>query len=941
MIIRQRLDSTPNRHRASTRVVFAALVLEAFAVPGLLAARASTSASVVPRQAELDETAVLRSVRASGLDVSDVPLQLLDSRSFVRVILDPERRLPEPDLAGLYLHRADPKAPIYEIPSEQLAAWEPWIVEVLGGVTVHRFVDGSSPHEDLVAAKRDELPELRVTTGDFRLYTGIINEPVPDLDQFVQSQQVMGSATAPLGALTINLEYRLLINNDPAPGDIRCSDYEIYLSSDTQGGAVPFLLVYDNLGGATDGGFDDDTADDADIYLNYRPTSAFDGEDPNQSWHVIVRDTVAGSTGKVEYVDLRVYWELPDSDLTATEVYFRTAAGGGGTRVDDPVAGQDLFPHLDYAVVGPEITGRIWEIELDGQQLCAFDGSQEPGSWIGSCTEAWTVQPGPHNLAGTVDPLNVVSEPNEGDNQVTKAFTVPEPPDIRLDPTVVTLEREMPTPIYVEIDYMEVSPSHSHKPSQDVIRRVRDAFQHEGYAIHLDLSNSIPHQRAIQVGSILETSPAVVDLMNHYFQHIGDDRYFYSIWGHNFASGQTVYDYSGIADTPGRVHLVTLGSFTDFGTEDNRVGTFIHEFGHNLGQLHGGTNDDHCKPNYISVMNYYYQLDGITAGLVEQDFAPPGFSWPIDFSYSHGLLTSLNESALDETFGLGLGHPIDWNGAGGIQMSTVMFDVQDGLPGNACLSDGSLTTIHDFDNWSSIESHIRNRTHLEARGPAQRCIDYETYRPIERRLAELRSRGLIPSKKRASGRRLPRLETAAEGITVHNDGGEPLEVTALALDTVTDWLDWAPHAPFTVAPGDRVELQLFADLWQAPPGRTLRTLTFTSNDPDEPTADVELRIDGLGTCVLTTIAGTGGSTTGDVEAACGTFVTAKAFPEQGFAFSRWTEGGNPISTEAAYTTMMTGNLTLEAEFEDVSSIFEDGFESGDTNAWSSTQGIQP
>src|SRR5262249_18161151 len=37
------------------------------------------------------------------------------------------------------------------------------------------------------------------------------------------------------------------------------------------------------------------------------------------------------------------------------------------------------------------------------------------------------------------------------------------------------------------------------------------------------------------------------------------------------------------------------------------AGAFMHELGHNLGLHHGGDEDLNYKPNYISVMNYFFQ----------------------------------------------------------------------------------------------------------------------------------------------------------------------------------------------------------------------------------------------------------------------------------------------------------------------------------------------
>ena len=42
-----------------------------------------------------------------------------------------------------------------------------------------------------------------------------------------------------------------------------------------------------------------------------------------------------------------------------------------------------------------------------------------------------------------------------------------------------------------------------------------------------------------------------------------------------------------------------------------QAGTVMHELGHNLGLNHGGNEGVNDKPNYWSVMNYLYQLEGL------------------------------------------------------------------------------------------------------------------------------------------------------------------------------------------------------------------------------------------------------------------------------------------------------------------------------------------
>ena len=74
---------------------------------------------------------------------------------------------------------------------------------------------------------------------------------------------------------------------------------------------------------------------------------------------------------------------------------------------------------------------------------------------------------------------------------------------------------------------------------------------------------------------------------------------------------------TGVADYPGADILVTLGAFSDTegkpgGTPFMQAGTLMHEWGHNGELTHGGrAGDANCKPTYVSVMNYLYQLRGL------------------------------------------------------------------------------------------------------------------------------------------------------------------------------------------------------------------------------------------------------------------------------------------------------------------------------------------
>ncbi len=149
---------------------------------------------------------------------------------------------------------------------------------------------------------------------------------------------------------------------------------------------------------------------------------------------------------------------------------------------------------------------------------------------------------------------------------------------------------------------------------------------------------------------------------------------------------------SGLADLVGPSLLVSLGGW-GFRTEpaamlnklvNSQAATLMHEFGHNLGLEHGGNEPLNYKPNYFSIMNYLYQLQGLsnpataTAG---DRFAYWNFDKPTDdclleagpcddprvfrMDFSDGTGASINEASVSETGGLGRrGRWVDFNDNG-------------------------------------------------------------------------------------------------------------------------------------------------------------------------------------------------------------------------------------------------------------------------------------
>ena len=154
--------------------------------------------------------------------------------------------------------------------------------------------------------------------------------------------------------------------------------------------------------------------------------------------------------------------------------------------------------------------------------------------------------------------------------------------------------------------------------------------------------------------------------------------------------------------------IVCMGTGIN-GSVGMEASTIMHEFGHCLNLQHGGFESwNNFKPNYISCMNYLYQLGGL-----DDDGTP---------DYSHGDRPPLDERALDERVGVGPvsdhinwlilkgrsqpwiprrsdirstdnSNAIDWDGDGEISAAPVRVDFN---------ADGWYDVLRDFDDWSEV-----------------------------------------------------------------------------------------------------------------------------------------------------------------------------------------------------------------------------------------------
>jgi hypothetical protein len=71
---------------------------------------------------------------------------------------------------------------------------------------------------------------------------------------------------------------------------------------------------------------------------------------------------------------------------------------------------------------------------------------------------------------------------------------------------------------------------------------------------------------------------------------------------------------------------------------------------------------------------------------------------------------------------------------------------------------------------------------------------------------------------------------------------------------------------------------------------------------------------GQYTVTLSSLPAAGGTTSGGGSFNSGSLVTVIATPNTGYAFTNWTENGNPVSTNANYQFILSGNRTLVANF---------------------------
>jgi len=181
---------------------------------------------------------------------------------------------------------------------------------ILGGVseyTIQKKVEGNNDMSEAVAAD----------SSTYLYWDPDPNYFIDDLTGVWVTWSVEGNV--PAGATVTNVEYRTWVGEEDAgETDFWCSDYIMSLSTEQHGKDYNFCKIWDREGAHTDNGDDDDSEDDYNIYLNWRSTSKFNGEDVNQEWYFYVGDHASGDDGQINYFEMYIYWELPNCEITVT-----------------------------------------------------------------------------------------------------------------------------------------------------------------------------------------------------------------------------------------------------------------------------------------------------------------------------------------------------------------------------------------------------------------------------------------------------------------------------------------------------------------------------------------------------------------------------------------------------------------------------------------------
>jgi len=303
--------------------------------------------------------------------------------------------------------------------------------------------------------------------------------------------------------------------------------------------------------------------------------------------------------------------------------------------------------------------------------------------------------------------------------------------------------------IFIQADYMTnqatcIPPGclfgHTHQPTLAAVARVTQAFANApvnnpdgttGVRLHVDcgpncIMNPLTSQtwgamsqaHALTHQDTLGTTPFNYDwtafdaIKRVNFSFARQQVFHYVVFAHNLGGLDGTSGISrGITASD---FIVSLGSWANqIGTSMQQAGTLMHELGHNLALLHGGSDSVNYKPNFLSVMNYFFQMGGVVIN---------GAQGTLD--YSRFLLPSLNENNLNEAVGLSGGAPLATYGTmyycQGAALSTFVVTANTPIDWNCngVNNEANVATDINHDNGRSVLTTFNDWPNLVFNGGA-------------------------------------------------------------------------------------------------------------------------------------------------------------------------------------------------------------------------------
>lgn len=283
----------------------------------------------------------------------------------------------------------------------------------------------------------------------------------------------------------------------------------------------------------------------------------------------------------------------------------------------------------------------------------------------------------------------------------------------------------------------------------------------------------------------------------------------------------------------------TIGGY-HFVEYNHDGGTILHELGHNLNLRHGGFENTHCKPNYVSNMNYDLQF-GIArvGGGTILDFSPPRIA--LDGSSRGVVPGQLDEADLDENTVLdgtdnanrftyvnrtgakspgNMNAPVDWLGDGSPPDSSNVpaININNSSPDDpattadersprACASGSSSDKLKGYDDWSNVQLAIRPNADGSEKAGEIEDDPLPTLDEMLRLQELLNTTDLAVTLTDdpdpvAAGRSITWTATAS------NEGLAPASSTEVTVDLPDDVTNVTTDVPCVSLPGDTVRCNL-------------------------------------------------------------------------------------------------------------------------------------